>query len=140
MSDELFGQPKEQKSLGELLADLSRETTTLVREELRLAKLEMSEKAARVGRDVAFLLAGGAVAYAGFLVLLAAIIFMLFEAGMPLWGSALLVGVLVAATGGFLVWKGMQSLKNTDLAPHQSIEALKGDKNESASVRRRAVG
>jgi uncharacterized membrane protein YqjE len=140
MSDELYAQPKEQKSLGELLADLSRETTTLVREELRLAKLEMSEKAARVGRDIAFLLAGGAVAYAGFLVLLAAIVFALFNAGMSLWVSALLVGFLVAATGAFLVWKGMQSLKNADLAPHQSIEALKGDKNESASARRRAVG
>lgn len=140
MSDELYAQPKEQKSLGELLADLSRETTTLVREELRLAKLEMSEKAARVGRDVAFLLAGGAVAYAGFLVVLAAIVFALFNAGMSLWVAALLVGFVVAGTGAFLVWKGMQSLKNTDLAPHQSIEALKGDRNESASVRRRAVG
>lgn len=140
MSDDIYSQPKEQKSLGELLADLSRETTTLVREELQLAKLEMSEKAARVGRDVAFLAAGGAVAYAGFLVLLAAIVFMLFEAGMRLWLSSLLVGLIVAGVGGFLVWKGMQSLKSADLAPHQSIEALKGDKNESASVRRRAVG
>jgi uncharacterized membrane protein YqjE len=140
MSDELYSQAKEQKSVGELLADLSRETTTLVREELRLAKLEMSEKATQLGRNLGSLAAGGAVAYAGFLVLLAAVVFMLFEAGMKLWLSALLVGVIVGGVGAFLVWKGLQALKSADLAPHESIEALKGDRNESASVRRRAVG
>jgi hypothetical protein len=140
MSEELYGQPKDEKSLGELLGELSRETTTLVREEMHLAKLEMSEKAKEVGKDVGFLAAGSAVFYAGFLVLLAAVVIALWEAGMPLWGSALLIGAVVAGVGGFLVWKGIDHLKHADLAPRESIEALKGDRNESAGVRRRAVG
>ncbi|MCC2669958.1 MAG: hypothetical protein K0Q72_2429 [Armatimonadetes bacterium] len=140
MSDEMYGQPKEERSLGELLGELSRETTTLVREEMHLAKLEMSEKAKEAGKDIGFLAAGGAVFYAGFLVLLAAIVVALWNAGMPLWGSALLIGAIVAGVGGFLVWKGIDHLKNADFAPREAIEALKGDRNESASVRRRAIG
>jgi len=140
MSDPIYESPREDRSIGELLGDLTRETTTLVREELRLAKLEMSEKAGRVGKDIAFLAAGGAVAYAGFLALLGAVVYALDAAGMPLWGAALLVGVIVTAVGGFLVWKGIDALKREDLAPRQAIEALKGDRNEPASVRRRATG
>lgn len=138
MSETLPG--RDQRSLGELLGELSRETTTLVREELNLAKLELSEKAKQVGKDVGFLVVGGAVCYAGFLTLLGAAVFLLAQAGMPLWASALLVGVVVAGAGGFLVWKGIAHLKQTDLTPRASIEALKGDLNESAGVRRRAIG
>lgn len=115
------------RSIGELLGDLARETTTLVRQEVRLATTEMSQKATRVGKDVGFLAIGGAVAYAGFLVLLAAVTIML--AGlMPLWLSALLVGIVVAAIGGFLVGRGMNNLKHLDLAPHETIETLHEDK------------
>jgi len=70
--------------------------------------------------------AGGAVAYAGLLALLAAIIIMLSEV-MPLWASALLVGVVVLAVGGYLVYSGLNALKREDLAPRQTIETLKED-------------
>jgi len=119
-------QPKQEQSLGELLADLTREITTLVRQEASLAKAEMSQKAARVGKDVGFLAAGGAVAYAGLLAVLAAIIIMLNEV-MPLWASALVVGLVVLAVGGGLVYSGLNNLKQEDLAPRQTIETLKED-------------
>jgi len=67
-------QPKQERSLGELLGDLTREITTLVRQEMALAKAEMSQKAAKVGKDVGFIAAGGLVAYAGLLALVAALI------------------------------------------------------------------
>jgi len=121
-------QPKQEQSLGELLADLTREITTLVRQEASLAKAEMSQKAARVGKDVGFLAAGGAVAYAGLLALLAAVIIMLNQVmGMPLWASALVVGLVVLAVGGYLVYSGLNALKQEDLAPRQTIETLKED-------------
>jgi len=50
-----------ERSLGELLGDLTREISTLVRQEMSLAKTEMSQKMSRVGKDVGFLAAGGAV-------------------------------------------------------------------------------
>jgi hypothetical protein len=118
---------QEERSLGELFGDLSREVTTLVRQEAALARTEMSEKASRVGRDIGMLAAGGAVVYAGVLAILAAVIILLAQAGMSWWASALLVGVIVAAVGGVLVWKGMDALKHEDLAPRQTLETLKED-------------
>ena len=118
---------RDEPSLGELFAELARETSTLVRQEVELAKTEMSQKAARVGRDVAFLAIGGAVLYAGFLALLAALIIGLGQLGLPWWLSALLVGLIVAAVGGFLIQQGLAALKREDLAPRQTVATIKED-------------
>lgn len=117
----------DERSLGELFSDLSRETTTLVRQEVDLAKTELSQKAAAVGKDVGFLAAGGAVLYAGFLALIAAIIIGLAQAGLTWWVSALLVGILVAGAGAYLVWSGINDLRHQSLAPQQTIATLKED-------------
>lgn len=120
-------QARDDRSLGELLSDLTREITTLVRQEANLAKTELSQKAARIGMHVASLAAGGALVHAGLLAILAAIIALLVEAGLAWWASALLVGLVVAGAGGFLAWKGINSLKQESLAPRQTIESLKED-------------
>jgi len=119
---------RDNKSLGELFADLTREIVTLVRQEAALARTEMTEKAARVGKNVGFLVAGGAVAYAGLLALIAAVIITLAQnTGLTLWGSAFLVGAVVAGLGSFLVWKGLEALKHVDLAPRETLETIKED-------------
>lgn len=117
----------DERSLGELFADLSRETSELVREEVALAKTEMTHKASEVGKDMGFLAVGGAVVYAGFLAIIAAIIVGLGQLGMTWWLSAGIVGIVVAAIGAFLVWKGMESLKRTNLAPTKTLDTLKED-------------
>jgi hypothetical protein len=121
-------QGRDDRSLGELFSELTQETRTLVRQEVQLAKTEMSQKASQVGKDVGFLAAGGAVAYAGLLAIVAGIIFVLAEIGLALWLSALLVGLVVAAAGYFLVRKGLDALKQENLAPQETIETLKEDK------------
>ncbi len=118
---------RDDRSLGELFAELSRETSNLVRQEVQLAKTELSDKASQAGKDIGFLAVGGAVAYAGFLALLAAITALL-ALWMPVWVSALIVGVVVAGIGYFLVRKGLNDLKRVDLKPTQTIETLKEDK------------
>jgi len=118
----------EDRSVGELFSDLTRDLSALVRQEVTLAKTEMSQKAAQAGKDVGFLLGGAFVAYAGFLVLLAALVIVLAKAGLPLWASALIVGLVVALAGGFLVKKGMDAFKSEDLAPRETLESLKGMK------------
>lgn len=117
----------DERSLGELFADLSRETSELVREEVALAKTEITHKASEVGKDMGFLAVGGAVVYAGFLAIIAAIIVGLGQLGMTWWLSAGIVGIVVAAIGAFLVWKGMESLKRTNLAPTKTLDTLKED-------------
>jgi alkylation response protein AidB-like acyl-CoA dehydrogenase len=121
-------QGRDDRSLGELFAELSEEMRTLVRQEMNLAKAEMTQKASRVGKDLGFLGAGGAVAYAGLLAIVAGIIFVLAEIGLALWLSALLVGIVVAAVGYFLVRKGLDALKREDPVPRQTMETLKEDK------------
>ena len=119
-------QSRDERSLGELFTELAQETSTLVRQEVQLAKTEMSQKATRVGKDVGFLAAGGAVAYAGLLAIIAGIIVLLGQV-IPMWLSALLIGLVVAGVGYFLVRKGLDALKQEDLAPRQTIETLKED-------------
>ncbi|HLH26868.1 MAG TPA: phage holin family protein [Chloroflexota bacterium] len=117
-------QSKDTRSLGELFADLSRETTTLVRQEIHLAKTEMTHKAASVGKDVGFLAVGGAVIYAGFLAIVAAVIIVLAH-WIPWWLSALIVGGVIAGVGYGLVQKGLSALQHEDLAPRETVQTVK---------------
>ena len=119
-------QNKEERSLGELFADLARDTATLVSQEVALARTEMTAKASAVGKDIAFLAVGGMIAYAGLLAIIAAIIALVAQF-VPLWVSALIVGLVVAGIGYVLVQRGLTALKNQELAPRQTIESLKED-------------
>jgi len=119
-------QSRDDRSLGELFSDLSRQTSTLVRQEVQLAKTEISDKVSKVGKDVASMAAGGAVAYAGFLAIVAAIIFLLAEV-MPMWLSAFIVGIVVAGVGYMLIQRGRTAMQNEGLAPTQTIGTLKED-------------
>jgi Flp pilus assembly protein TadB len=114
------------RSLGELFSELAQETSTLVRQEVNLAKTEMSHKASRAGKQVGVLAAGGAVAYAGLLAILAGVI-VLLDNVMPLWLSALLVGIVVAVVGYLLVRRALDALKREDFAPRETMETLKED-------------
>jgi uncharacterized membrane protein YqjE len=118
---------KDERSIGELIAELSRETTTLVRQELQLAKVEMSQKASRTGKNVGFLVVGGVVAYTGLLAIMAAVIIVLGNV-LALWLSALVVGVVIAAVGLVLVIKGANTLRQEDPTPQETIETLKEDR------------
>jgi hypothetical protein len=118
---------KDDRSLGELFADLARDMGVLVRQEVGLATTEMTHKATRAGRELAVLAVGGLVAYAGLLAILAAIVIGLAAAGLPWWLAALLVGVVVAVIGGALVQRGLAALKHADLAPRQTMQTLKED-------------
>jgi hypothetical protein len=118
---------KEDRSLGELFGELAREMSTLVSQEVQLARTEITEKASRVGKDIGLLLAGGAVAYAGFLAIMAAVIMLLAANGLPMWVSALLVGLVIGGVGYVLVQRGLGALKREDLTPRQSIESIRED-------------
>jgi threonine/homoserine/homoserine lactone efflux protein len=110
-----------ERSLGDLFAELSRETSTLVRSEVALAKTELTEKAARVGRHAAMVAVGGALAHAGLLVIIAAVVLLLVQAGLTSWVAAIIVG-----GGGYLVaQKGLTALKRDDVTPKQTMDSMK---------------
>lgn len=120
-------QERDQRSLGELFQELSQETTTLIRQEVNLAKTEMTEKATQAGKDAGFVAAGGAVAYAGFIVVLGGLAILVGQL-LPLWLATLLVGIVVVAIGGALIMKGKNDLQSMSAAPQQTMETLKEDK------------
>jgi hypothetical protein len=116
---------QEDKTLGELFSDLSRDTATLVRHEVRLASAELSAKASRVGRHAAFIAVGGAVAYAGLLGIMAGLVVVLQTAGLTWWASAFIVGVGFALVGYLLAQRGISALGREQMAPRQTIATLK---------------
>jgi hypothetical protein len=113
------------RSLGELLAELSRETGVLVRKEIELATTEMSAKLKTAGTQAGVVAAGGALVHAGLLVLLAAIVMGLAELGLPAWIAALIVAGAVMIGGYLLAHQGMSNMRRTSFTPVQTMETLK---------------
>jgi len=118
---------QDNRSLGELLAELSSETARLVRKEVELATTEITAKARTAGGHVATAAIGGALAHAGLLVLLAAIVLGLAELGMPAWLAAAIVAVATMAIGYVMSSKGASALRNTSVVPTQAIQSVKED-------------
>ena len=116
----------EERPLGELFSDLVNETSNLVRNEVALAKVEFTQKASKVGRNVGSLVVGGAVAYAALLALGAAVI-MLLSNWMPNWVAALIVGLVVGGVAWLLIGQAIAELKRTELTPQETVESLKED-------------
>ncbi len=95
----------------------------MVRREVRLAEAEMTQKAYRAGKNAGFVAAGGALAYAGLLAVVAGLI-MLFGRTRRPWFSAFLVGLSVAGAGSLLALKGLEALRREGMAPQETVETL----------------
>ena len=117
------------RSLGDLFSELATETTTLVRQEIALASKEIREEIRTASKNVASIAAGGALAYAGLIVLLMGLGWLLGELLFDAeWLGLLIVGLVVALVGYALVKKGLDTLKQMDPAPERTIQTLKEDK------------
>lgn len=131
----------QERSVGELIGDLYRGTSEILRLEIQLAKTELGQKASRVGKNVGFLAAGGAIAYAGFLAIIAGIIGVLALL-VPVWLSALIVGLIVAGAGGLLIRSGLKKLQQEQATPQTTMQTIREDQEwlkdqSSADDRRR---
>ena len=118
------------RSLGTLFADLMRETTTLVQQEVALARTEASEKVSQLGNGLAALVIGGRVLFAGLLKLLDAVTYglgNLMQDDLALWLPALIVGGIVAIIGAIMLQKGRRNLQPGNLAPQRTAESLQRD-------------
>jgi hypothetical protein len=129
-----------ERPVGELLRELSNQTTMLVRQELELAKAEMAEKGKQAGLGVGMF--GGAGLF-GLLALgaLTTCLIAALASGMDLWLAALIVTAVYAATAGVLALLGRRKTREaTPPAPEQAIESTKEDvqwaKTRAKSARR----
>lgn len=110
-----------------LLHRLTVELSTLFRQELMLAGAEISRSLTDLFLSLASVISGGAVLYAGFLVLLFSAVFGLAYV-LPIWLAALVVGLAVALIGVVMVLAGRKKLKGAELVPRHTAESLRRDK------------
>ena len=115
------------RSLGELFADLTRDTRLLLQQEIHLAKTELSQNASRLVPSLTMIVAGGLIAYGGLLAIVAAVVLGLIAIGLVAWAAALVGGLVIAGIGYALVRAGLASFRPQDLKPRQTIETLKED-------------
>jgi hypothetical protein len=124
------------RSVVDLVKELRDEMTQLMRQEVALARVEISDKVSRASRNVAYLMVGGLILYAGLLIALVAAAAGLYvglvAAGLTHytagWLAPLVIGLVVAAIGYVFVQKGLSTLKRESLVPGQTIQTVKETK------------
>jgi len=117
----------QERSVGELFTELANETSVLIRQEVKLATTEMTQKAQYAARQAAFIGAGALLGVVSLLTLIAALVLGLGTL-IALWISALIVGAVVGVIAYVLVQKGVTALRELNLLPKQTIQSLKEDK------------
>ena len=121
---------RESGSVTGLVSDLWRQSTALLLEEVELAKTEVAEKTTHVVMSGGAIAVGGAVLFAGFIVLLLAAV----NALAPLlppdiagWLAPAIVGLVVIVIGFVMVSGGIKALEISKLAPRRTMASLRRD-------------
>jgi Putative Actinobacterial Holin-X, holin superfamily III len=139
MSDVTHGSDPRDRSIGELVGDLSQQTSTLVRKEIELARAELQHQGKLAGKG-AGLLAGAAAAGLLALGALTAGLIALLDKAMATWVAALIVMVLWAIVAAALAKAGQSALKRATPPAPQTVETVKEDiqwaKNPTGSAPR----
>jgi uncharacterized membrane protein YqjE len=113
---------------GELLRELSDQTTTLVKQEVDLAKAELAEKGKQAGKGAGMFGGAGLFGVTAFLALTACVIALLATALDHVWLAALIVAVVYAAVAGVLAITGRQKVQEAaPPVPEQAKESVKED-------------
>lgn len=119
--------PDTDQSVGQLLRELSQETSTLVRQEVQLAKVELTQKAKQAGKGAGLLVAAAVVGLA-LLGAFTAFLIALIALALPVWLAALVVTVFYALLVAVLGFAGRAALrKATPAKPEQTIDTVKED-------------
>lgn len=115
------------KSAGDLLSDALSNVSSMVRNEVDLARAEVSENVSRAGVAIGLIAGAIVIALVALNVLAAALVAALTEAGLDAGWSALIVGVVLAVIAFILIGKGVNDLKLSSLAPSRTVKNVKRD-------------
>jgi hypothetical protein len=119
------GQPD--RPVGELMSELAEQTSALVRQELALARAELTDKGRTAGVGMGLIGGGGGLALFAFGALTASLI-LLLDKVMAGWLAALLIAVVYAAVAAVLAMRGKERIEeSTPPVPEQTVETLKED-------------
>jgi Putative Actinobacterial Holin-X, holin superfamily III len=117
------------RSMGTLLRDLAEGSASLVRQEVRLARIEFTGVLSGVGKGTASVAAGGILALVGTLALFTGLIMLAGDQWLRdrYWLAALLVTAVAGAAAAFLAKRGLALLSPQSLVPEQTVATLKED-------------
>lgn len=119
--------PGSDTSTGELVSRLTEQVSTLVRDELRLAQAELSEKASHAGKGVGLFGAGGLLGFLGAAGLVTTAILALALV-LPAWAAALVVSLALLASAGVAGLLGKKQVDQaTPLTPERTKESVQQD-------------
>jgi uncharacterized membrane protein YqjE len=122
---------QDRRGLASLLHELVGESTTLVRDEFKLAKIEIAEMARGIGVGTALSATGAVLALLGTLAFLTGIVLLVGDQWLPAdlyWVAALLVLVITGGLAAWLLKRGMSLLSPSELAPDETVTTLREDK------------
>ena len=114
------------QSVGELLGRVTSDLSTLMRQEVELAKVELKEEAAKAGKAGGMLAGAGAVGYL-VLVFLALTLMFALDSFMPIGWAALITTAVLGLIAGVLFVLGRKKLQQVNPKPEQTIETVKED-------------
>lgn len=115
------------QGVGDLLRDLASDVGTLVRQEIELARMEVTSTATGVAKDGAWIAIGAGIAIVGGLVLVVALALGLGALLGSYWLGTLITGVLLLLLGGLFAWKGLRDFRRRELAPTRTVATLRED-------------
>lgn len=115
------------RSMGDLVQQLSQQTSRLVRQEMRLAQAELQEKGKRAGLGAGMFGGAGLIALYGVGAVVAAVILLIGTAVEP-WLAALIVGVVLLAIAGVVALLGKKQVEQaTPPKPERAIDSVQQD-------------
>lgn len=115
------------QSTADLVKLASEQISTLVRDELALARVELTSKARHAGRGVGLFGVAGVVSLYGVFGVLTGIVALLARV-MPAWGAALLVGVVLLIVAGLLAVFGRAQVRQaTPPVPQEAVRGVRAD-------------
>jgi putative superfamily III holin-X len=116
-----------ERPIGELFSKLSAETSALIRQEMALARAELTEKGKEAGKGAGLFGGAGAVGLLGAGALTAGVI-LLLDLAIAGWLAAMLVGLVYVAVAGFLAVQGRDRIQRaTPPVPEQTVDTVKED-------------
>jgi hypothetical protein len=116
-----------ERSIAELFSKLSNETSTLIRQEMALARAELTEKGKEAGKGAGLFGGAGAVGLLGAGALTAGII-LLLDLAIAAWLAAIIVGLIYVAVAAVLGLKGRDRIQAaTPPVPEQTVDTVKED-------------
>src|SRR5512133_3625567 len=119
------------RSIGTLLRDLAEGSATLVRDEVRLAKIEIGDVVAGIGRGTMFVAAGAVLALVGGLSTVAGIVLLVGDQWLPAdlyWVAALIILLITSGLAVGLAKRGVALVSPSRIAPNETVTTLKEDK------------